>query len=192
MNGYGVQQQLSKVLGDNVKRLRADQGLSLDALAKESGVSKSRLGQIEHGEANPSIATLWQIASALRVEFTALVKSEQPESVVVSRADVEPVVGEDGSCRTYPLFPFDSELGFETYLSEIEPGGSLHAEPHPEGTRETLTVAAGSLTIEVGGQTYTARDGDAIRFRADEPHDYRNDGDEPVVFSMIVAYPRKG
>ncbi len=190
--GTGVQPQLSRVIGDNVKRLRTDQGLSLDALAKASDVSKSRLGQIERGEANPSIATLWQIAHALRVEFTALVKSEQPESVVVRRLDVEPVVGEDGSTRTYPLFPFDADLSFETYLTEIEPGGHLHAEPHPEGTRETITVASGSLTIEVGGQTYTARDGDAIRFRADEPHNYRNSGETPVVFSMIVAYPRKG
>ena len=64
---------LSGVVGENLKRLRAERGLSLDALARESGVSKSRLGQIERGEANPSISTLWQIAKALKVEFSVLV-----------------------------------------------------------------------------------------------------------------------
>lgn len=187
-----MQQQLSKVLGDNVKRLRAEQGLSLDALAKSSGVSKSRLGQIERGEANPSIATLWQIAHALRVEFTALVHTEEPESVVVSLADIEPFVSDDGLCRTYSLFPFDTDLSFETYYTELEAGGELHAEPHPDGTRETITVFSGVLTILASGQRYTARAGDAIRFRADEGHDYLNEGDVPAVFSMIVAYPRKG
>ena len=62
-------QDLGKIVGENQRRLRTEQGLSLDALAKTSGVSRSRLAQIEQGEANPSISTVWQIANALRVDF---------------------------------------------------------------------------------------------------------------------------
>ena len=47
------------------------------------------LGQIERGEANPSISTVWQIANALKVEFSALVTSRQVDSVVVTRAGSE-------------------------------------------------------------------------------------------------------
>lgn len=185
-------EHLSRIVGNNLKRLRAEQGLSLDSLARTSGVSKSRLGQIERGEANPSISTLWQIASALKVEFTALVKSERPDSEVVNVADVEPVTGDEGRCRTYPLFPFEPEHGIEVYLSEIEPGGHLHAEPHPDETTETIILSAGFLTISVGDGEHALRPGDAFRFRADEPHDYINAGDELAVFSMMLAYARKG
>lgn len=183
-------QQLSKIVGENLKRLRAEQALSLEALAKLSGVSKSRLGQIERGEANPSITTVWQIANALKVEFSALITSPQADSVVVSRDDLEPVTADEGRCRTYALFPYDPALGFETYLSEMAPGAELAADPHPDGTRETITVVSGELSVQVADETHTLRAGDAIRFTADVPHAYRNSGDQPAVYSMLVSYRR--
>ena len=185
-------QQLSRIVGDNLKSLRSQQGLSLEQLAASSGVSKSRLGQIERGEANPSISTVWQIANALKVEFSALVTSRQTGSVVVTRADVEPLVEDDGRCRNYPLFPFDAALGFEVYELELEPGGRLSSEAHPGGVQETITVASGQLCVRVACQEHELGTGDAIRFDADSPHEYTNPGAELTVLSMVVAYPRVG
>lgn len=182
--------ELGKVIGENLKRLRADRSLSLDALAASSGVSKSRLGQIERGEANPSISTVWQIASALHVEFTALVSAQRTDSMIVHIAETEPVASDDGRCRTYPLFPFDPTFGFEFYATEIDPGGRLHAAPHPAGSEETLAVTAGCVHIITGGRSFRLAAGDALRFRADAEHEYVNEGDVAVSFTMIVAYPR--
>ena len=71
-------EHLNQLIGENLKRLRAEKALSLDAVAKLSGVSKSMLGQIERGEVNPTISTMWRIASGLKVSFTALVtRAEQ-------------------------------------------------------------------------------------------------------------------
>lgn len=183
-------QQPGKTIGDNLKRLRAERGLSLDALAKASGVSKSRLGQIERGEANPSVGTVWQIAGALRVEFSALVTPPRAASALARSAEIEPVVADEGRYRTFPLFPFDAALGFEVFLSELEPGGHLHAEPHPDGTWETLVMAAGSLAVEVAGEEHVLWPGDAVRFRADAPHEYRNLGDVLAVSHIVITYPR--
>lgn len=185
-------EQLGRIIGENLKRLRSESGLSLDALARQSGVSKSRLGQIERGEANPSITTLWQIANALRVEFSALVTSPRADSVVVSRADVEPVTADDGRYRVFALFPFDPALGFEVFLSELEPGGYLHSESHAGATHETVIVVSGSLCLSVTGEEHRLGPGDAIRFKADAPHEYRNAGDQLAVFDIIIAYPRAG
>jgi transcriptional regulator with XRE-family HTH domain len=185
-------QQLGRIIGENVKRLRSEGGLSLDALARASGVSKSRLGQIERGEANPSVTTVWQIANALRVEFSGLVTSPRAESVVVSRAAVEPVVADDGRYRVYALFPFDPALGYEVFLSEIDPSGHLEAEPHGNGTWETVVVVSGRLSVEVTGEEHSLCAGDAIRFKADAPHQYRNAGDEMAVCHIVITYPRVG
>jgi len=183
-------EQLGRIIGENLKRLRGDTGLSLGGLAEISGVSKSRLGQIEGGEANPSVTTVWQIANALRVEFSALVTSPRSDSVVVSMTDVEPVVADEGRYRVYALFPFDPALGHEVYLSELEPLGQLRAEPHGEGTWETIIVVSGRLSIEVAGELHSLGPGNAIRFKADTPHEYRNTGDEIAVCHMVIAYPR--
>lgn len=185
-------QDLGKIVGENQRRLRTEQGLSLDALAKASGVSRSRLAQIEQGEANPSISTVWQIANALRTEFSALLTSPQTESVVVSKKDISPVTGEDKTARTYLLFPHDPASGFAFYESEIDPGGQLTAQGHPSGEEETISVTAGELTLVIAEKTYKLTAGDAIRFRADQQHEYRNDGRVRVDFTMVVAYPRKG
>jgi len=184
-------QQLGRIIGENLRRLRSDGGLSLDALARSSGVSKSRLGQIERGEANPSVTTVWQIANALRVEFSALVTAPRASSVVARRDDVEPVTSDDGLYRTYALFPFDPALGHELFLSELDPGGHLHADPHPDGTWETVVVSNGTLTLETAGETHTLGPGDAIRFKADNAHEYANPGAETAVLEITIAYPRQ-
>jgi len=181
-------EQLSKVVGENLRRLRAAQGLSLESLARASGVSKSRLGQIERGEANPSISTVWQIANALRVEFSTLVSSTSANTVLVSRSRLEPVTADAGRCRTYALFAFDPALGFEVYLTEVDPGGHLHAEPHLDGTTETLTVFSGTLAVSFADEEHTVAAWEAIRFMADTVHEYRNLGDDVVTCGMVLAY----
>jgi len=184
--------QLSQIVGENQKRLRTEQKLSLDALAKASGVSKTRLSQIERGEANPSMGTLWQIANALKVVFSELVTAREDESHVVRKEDIQPVMADDGRYRTYLLFPFDSAYGFEYYASEIDPGGHLTADPHAPGTQETITVVSGQLEIHAGGQTTQLGPGDVLRFRADQPHEYGNPASQPAEFIMVVAYQRRG
>jgi XRE family transcriptional regulator, regulator of sulfur utilization len=183
-------QELSRIVGENLKRIRAEQGLSLDALAKLSDVSKSRLGQIERGEANPTISIVWQIARALKVEFSALVTNPQADSVVVRQSELAPILEDEGRCRDFALFPFDPALGFEVYTAEIDAGGCLRAEAHPAGARETVTVVSGKLTISIAGEEHHLGAGDGIRFLADVPHEYRNAGDSMAVISMIMAYPR--
>ncbi|MEP7126331.1 MAG: helix-turn-helix transcriptional regulator, partial [Byssovorax sp.] len=50
---------LTPVVGANLRRLRAKRGLSLERLARASGVSRAMLGQIELGQSTPTINVLW-------------------------------------------------------------------------------------------------------------------------------------
>jgi len=181
---------LNRLIGDNLKQLRSDKGLSLDAVAKLSGVSKSMLGQIERAEVNPTISTVWRIANGLKVSFTSLVTRAEDDSEVVERRGVEPLVEDGGKCRNYPVFPFDAERGFETYAVEIDPGGYLQADAHSAGTQEFITLLAGELSIRVADQEYALGPGDSLRFKADVPHSYHNPGAAMAALSMVIAYPR--
>lgn len=182
-------EHLNRLIGENLKRLRTEKGLSLDAVARLSGVSKSMLGQIERGEVNPTISIVWRIANGLKVSFTSLVTSSQDESEVITRSEVEPLVEDSGKCRNYPVFPFDAERGFETYAVEIDPGGYLQADPHSAGTQEFITLLSGALSIRVGDEEHTLSSGDSIRFKADTRHSYHNAGDTMAAMSLVIAYP---
>lgn len=182
---------LGKTVGANQKDIRTARGLSLDALAKASGVSRSHLAQIESGKANPSIGTVWQIATALKVGFTELVATEEGGSQVVDVREHQPLTSNDGTYRAYPVFAFDPALGFELYTCEIDSGGTMAAEPHPTGTLETITIMEGRLTLRVSGEEFEVAADQAIRFRADQPHEYANLAQEPLRFSMVLAYARR-
>src|SRR5580693_888365 len=64
---------LAPAVGANLRRLRTKRGLSLERLAKASGVSRAMLGQVELGQSTPTINVLWKIARALDVPFSALI-----------------------------------------------------------------------------------------------------------------------
>lgn len=180
---------LNGIIAGNLKQLREDRKLSLDKLSEITGVSKSMLGQIERGESNPTIATIWKIASGLRVSFTTLVNAPQPDTVIVHQADIEPLAGAGGKYRIYPIFPYEEGRRFEMYTLEIDPGGSMDSDPHGEKTQEFMTVFAGRLAILTENREYCVFSGESIRFRADKPHSYHNTGDEPARISMIIYYP---
>src|SRR3954469_11741930 len=78
---------LTPVVGENLRRLRAQRGLSLEKLAQQSGVSRAMLGQIELGQSAPTINVLWKVASGLGVTFSALLTSQQRSGPLVLRAE---------------------------------------------------------------------------------------------------------
>ncbi len=59
--------RLANYIGLTVRRLRQDREFTLQALADESGISKSYLGDIEKGRKNPTTDVLEAIAQALEV-----------------------------------------------------------------------------------------------------------------------------
>lgn len=176
------------VIANNLRRLREEKRLSLDRVADLTGVSKSMLGQIERGESNPTVATVWKIAGGLKVSFTALINSPQPDTLVIERNAVEPLLEDAGRYRIYPFFPYEEGRPFEMYTVEMERGSYLSAEAHGPGTQEFITVFEGELTIRVGNEEFTVRTGDSIRFKADRPHAYHNSGEGMTRLSMVIHY----
>ncbi|GLC79993.1 helix-turn-helix domain-containing protein [Lacrimispora brassicae] len=180
---------INLIVAENLKRLREQRKMSLDAAAKASGVSKSMLGQIERGEVNPTISTVWKIAGGFKVPFTELVSCPESEYEVVDTARMEPLLADDGHYRNYPVFPFDSTRRFEMLYIELDPDSRLKAAPHPENTQEFVMVFSGELEIQAGGERFTAARGGAIRFQADCSHEYHNTSGETCRLSMVIYYP---
>ncbi len=180
---------LNAIFSGNLKRIREEKKISLDNMAKLTGVSKSMLGQIERGEVNPTISTVWKIANGLKISFTALLNRPQSDIELVSRREIEPLVEDNGKYRNYPIFPYDEARRFEIYAIELDGGSSLRAEPHPTDTQEFITLFSGKLTVKVSDEEYQLESGDSIRFKADAPHFYHNPGEVLTKLSMVIYYP---
>jgi transcriptional regulator with XRE-family HTH domain len=180
---------LTPVLGANLRRLRSRRGLSLEKLAKLSGVSRAMLGQIELGQSAPTVNVLWKISTALEVPFSALITSRPTASFHVLRADqAKRLASSDGSFVSRALFPFDEPRRVEFYELRLAPGGVERADAHPPGTVENLVVNRGTIEIESGGGVHALSPGDAVVFEADAPHSYRNAGDVEATRYMVMTY----
>jgi transcriptional regulator with XRE-family HTH domain len=180
---------LAPIVGANLRRLRTRRGLSLERLAQSSGVSRAMLGQIELGQSAPTINVLWKIARALEVTFSALISSRAQSGALVLRAgEAKILTSKDRSFTSRALFPFDEPRRVEFYELRLTPGSVEDADAHPPGTSENLVVNAGTVEIDVAGETHRLDAGDSILFEADTPHAYRNAGRGDAVMYLVMTY----
>lgn len=179
-------------VGNALRQLRAERGLSLDKLAYESGVSRAMLSQIELGRSTPTITVLWRIARALGVPFSSLLGGPAPEEPLVFRASRAKLLkSADGSFSTRALFPLDQPHVAEFYELRLAPRGVELADAHAPGTTENLVVTAGALEIRLGNSVIDLKVGDATHFQADVPHEYRNPTGHEAVAYLVMTYTHR-
>jgi transcriptional regulator with XRE-family HTH domain len=182
-------ENLGLIVGQNMKRLRARRNLTLDALARASGVSRAMLGQIETGRSVPTINVVWKIAAAFDIPFATLISTPSTDKVHVFPAQGARVLtSASGDFTSRALFPFDGQRRAEFYELRLKAHGVELAEPHALGTMENLIVSHGRLDIEIGSQTRQLGPGDAILFQADRPHAYKNPTNEETVAYLVMTY----
>lgn len=88
---------LGQQIGANLKQLRTERGLTLGQLSSLAGISKAMLSELEKGNANPTINTLWKIANGLKVPYTRLMEGAEPTATLVRREEVFPQTEEGGT-----------------------------------------------------------------------------------------------
>ncbi|CAM5597901.1 hypothetical protein LSPH24S_09662 [Lysinibacillus sphaericus] len=105
-------EQMSRNLAFQLKKIRQQRSVSLDDVAKATGVSKAQLAQIEKGEANPTVSTIWKIAAGLRISFSSLLQPPIAHFMKFSSKNAPHVDEDEGRYRVYSIIPyFLNEVG---------------------------------------------------------------------------------
>ena len=178
-------------LATRLKQTRKSKGLSLDALAKLSGVSRSMLSQIERGESSPTVATLWNLSRALQVDFAGLLEDEEGAQSPINevlRSDRTPAIESKREGWQIRILSPPAQTGkHEVYDLSLRKDGALVSDPHRQGCREHLTVIEGSLWVTSDDATVELGEGDTARYAADCPHAIRA-GSSPARAILVVQY----
>ncbi len=189
MYNFESQDDLKKVIANNLKNLRLSKNLSLDDLSKLTNVSKSMLGQIERAESSPSITTLWKIATGLNVSFTYLLENtDTSNAVLISKKDLTPLINDSPGFQIFPFFPSGTNRNFEILYIEIEPGASSSSTPHSNNTEEFIIVFEGELKISIKNKSYSLNKEESIMFSANTDHTYKNPGKNTTKLFMVINY----
>jgi len=174
-------------LGARLREARQEQGLSLRSLAQSLGVSASLVSQVEMGKTQPSVATLYAMASHLGVSLDALVGRERngdrrrdaggPSSAsgAVQRARDNPAIEMENGVRWERLA---SETGgpADPILVTYEPGASSSVEGKlmRHSGIEYAYLLEGELVLHLEFDTVTLRAGDSMSFDSERPHMFSN------------------
>lgn len=177
-------------IGQRVRKHRKRADLSLDQLARLSGVSAAMLSQTEQNKANPTIAVIWKIARALNVGISDLVDTAGAghNFQVIRREDERYLFRGSDACSVRTLSPLSLEKDIEFYQVDLQPGGSLDSESHFHGTEEMLTVAKGKIALSSAEHEVTLQGGDSVYYSADVNHAITNVGRSPAQVFLVVKY----
>jgi transcriptional regulator with XRE-family HTH domain len=172
----------------SLRNIRGSRDLTLDQLARNSGVSKGMLVQIEQGRTNPSVATLCRIANALGVTLSRFVEvPEEPTARLIPASEAITLwKGRKGSSGKL-VVGFDMPSLMEVWDWDLVSGEWYDGIAHPTGTREILYILEGELTLSAGGVQHKAAVTDVLVFQADRPHRYANESTSRLRFLMVVA-----
>jgi transcriptional regulator with XRE-family HTH domain len=177
-----------RTVAANVRTLRHQADLTLAELAAAASLGKSTLAQLESGKANPSVETLWALASALAVPFARIVEEERPALRVVRAREVPPMHSAEAPGWAGRLLATSSRRGtFDLYALDLEAGTTRHADPHPAGVAEHLVVVTGRLRVGPRTGPIELGAGDLVTFAADVPHVYT--ALEDVHSVLLMSYP---
>lgn len=190
-DGLPVAAMLGEV-GTQVRSIRKEAGLTLEQLSELSGLSTGIVSQIERGLANPSFATLAQLAHGLGIPVGRLFQvSDQSRSPVVRRSERRTLgghgIGADDGSR-YELLTPDLNGALEATWVETPPGYDTSATPFRHQGEEFGLILSGRKDVYLDGKRHELHAGDSIRYLSTIPHWYANPGDE-VCTAIWVSTP---
>jgi XRE family transcriptional regulator, regulator of sulfur utilization len=175
-------------LGKTIQRLRKAYNMSLGELSEQSGVAKSIISQIERNETNPTLSTVFRLSRALDTSIDEVLKADSGTAFLQHQAkSAIPILeSQDGLCRLAITGPLNLIDLTQWYDFQAKAGGVLESDPHPPGTVEHIYMIKGEIEITVGDEVKVAKQGEAIRYRADVPHKIRNVGEGDAQANMVL------
>lgn len=177
----------SDIIALAVRREREQAKLSLSALASKAGLSKSTLSQIESGHGNPSIETLWSIATALNIPFSSLFENLAPQSLVIRATEGEVIFSDTSKFYTTLLSKCPPMRRRDVYRVSLAQGNRRDAEAHPLGSVEHVVVCSGIVNLGPAGDSLTLGIGDYYRYPADVPHFYESVSEKAMLILVMES-----
>lgn len=180
-------------IAGRVRSLRAELGLSLDALAVKCDVSRSMLSLIERGESSPTAVVLEKVATGLGVPLASLFEEAGGPANPVSRR-AERTTWRDpqsGYLRTN-ISPANYPSPIQIVEVTLPAGAKVAYETGPRefAMHQQLWIQQGSIELTLGKLTYKLDEGDCLAMRLDEPVTFRNRTRKPARYVVVIATNR--
>lgn len=169
-SGKGVE-----AIGERVKRLREEKGLTLDELSNLTGFEVEFLKRIENNEVKPQLGTIMRLSKALDSAFGRLVSGVGNKLYSITRKDEQKIVSRTTSKKgqqkayTYKsLAPEVQGRHMEALIVQLETLTEPEASCH-DG-EEFIYVLDGTVSLRIGEDAFDLEPGDSAYYLSTTPH----------------------
>jgi transcriptional regulator with XRE-family HTH domain len=178
-------------IGGKVRQLRKQRSLSLEELSRRSGVSATAIHKLERNGMVPTIATLMKLARAFDRPVSYFVdEDDEPRSVSLVKADErQPVLTSKQGLRLDGVSGPYGSFHLAGAVAVVEPGADSGPKEMEHPGEELVFLLEGELVFRVGGEELALGQGDALHFRTERPHRWRNPGDRPARALWMTVRP---
>jgi len=181
------EEKLEETLGNRLRELRRQQGLSLRALAEKSGLSANTLSLIENGKTSPSVATLQQIAIALSIPITAFFEVKVNRDPVIHTRHDQRNSNAFLHGRLEEMGTGVGNEGLQPFVVSFEPRSDSGPQPLTHDGSEFIYCLTGRVIYNVVGEEYTLEPGDSLLFSSKMPHTWFNPLEEVSQVIIVMA-----
>jgi transcriptional regulator with XRE-family HTH domain len=193
----GVDDEVARI-ADRIRRWREEKGLTRQLLGERSGLAVSTVHKIETGQMIPSIAVLLKLAHGLGRRPTEIIEdAESDDAVAMMRASERKPIRFEGRISVERLSGDLLDPVLEMWRVSIHPGMSSGRRPIRNDGEALIVCEKGRLAVRVGDDEYTLGAGvrvgddeytlgagDALHFKANIPHSWRNEGRAVTQFTI--------
>lgn len=185
---------IADTINDRIARrvveLRATAGLSLDALATRSEVSRSTISLIERGETSATAVVLEKLASGLGVPLASLFETPRAAPGPLVRRDEQPQWRDPASGYVRRnVSPPDHPSPLRIVEVEFPAGKRLLLEGGtPAGAiDEQVWMLEGAMTLTLAGTSHRLEAGDCLALHVDGPIEFRNPTRHAARYAVVIA-----
>ena len=174
-------------VGQRLRELRTEKGISIRRLASTSGLNVNTLSLIENGKTSPSVSTLQQIAAAMQIPITAFFASVlPPQKVVYQLADERKLVSFSHGTLADLATNF-TRPALAPFMVTLQVGSDSGSSPIVHTGVEFVYCLEGEIEYSVNGETFVLHAGDSLVFEAHLPHRWRNPGHIPARSLLLIC-----
>ena len=162
-------------IGDRIKKLREEKGLTLADLSQLTGFDAAMLADIESNAISPQLGTIIQLSKALDSALQRLLSGEGQKLYAITRKDERKVVSRSSAARsarsayTYmSLAPEVKGRHMEALLVELEALPDQERSVH--AGEEFIYVLEGTVVLYIGDERFEFQPGDSVYYLSTTPH----------------------
>ncbi len=175
-------------IGEKVKALRTERGLTLKQLSEATGLSTGFLSQFERGITTIAVEHLSTIADIFEVKINYFFDDEQEVEPIIRGYD-QPVLRILNNMIYKQLSPVPEDKEMAPKLIEIMPHEVREfPDSYPHHGEEFVYILEGILTLNLDGKSYQLYPGDSAHYFSTLNHNWDNQTNRVVKF-IVVHYP---